>query len=81
LDIHFGLFKGVQISAESPKTVISGGIEFATPTDFQTGATNGAVFVLNEKPGEKWTSWAPSISLNLPQQAVRTNAPAQSFLK
>jgi paraquat-inducible protein B len=80
IDLHFGLFKGVQISAESPKTVISGGIEFATPNELQPPATNGTVFVLNEKPDEKWKTWAPAISLQLPAQAATTNSAMPSYL-
>ncbi len=78
LDFHLGLFKGVQISAESPKTLISGGIEFATPTELQRQATNGTIFVLNDKPEEKWKSWSPTIALNLPPEAQSTNAVTKS---
>jgi paraquat-inducible protein B len=81
IDFHFGLFKGAQISAESPKTVISGGIAFATPPDFQAPATNGAVFVINEKPDEKWKTWAPIIDLHLPAEADGSNTLTPSILK
>ncbi len=50
LHVRGGLFKGVEISAESLQTAVSGGIEFATPPNFQARAANGAVFVLNAKP-------------------------------
>ena len=75
LDLHLGLFTGVQITAESPKTVISGGIAFATPPESRTPATNGTTFDLYEKPEAKWTEWSPAISLYLPPQAFQTNAP------
>jgi paraquat-inducible protein B len=75
------VFKGVQISAESPRTVISGGIEFAAPPDYQAPATNGMIFVLNEKPEEKWKTWSPKISLHLPPEAASTNARTASYLK
>ncbi len=81
LDVHLGLFKGVEINAESPKTVISGGIAFATPPDFQSQATNGTIYDLSEKPESKWIEWSPAISLHLPPQAFHTNAPAASYLK
>jgi paraquat-inducible protein B len=85
IDFHFGLFKGAQISAESPKTLLSGGVEFATPPDYQGDpVTNGAVFVLNEKSEEKWKSWQPNIKLNLPkkaEQTMMTNMPSSLNIK
>jgi paraquat-inducible protein B len=81
LDFHLGLFKGMQISAISPRTVISGGIEFATPPDFQAPATNGTEFVLNERSEDKWKAWAPIIPLRLPAEALSTNMPATPYLK
>jgi paraquat-inducible protein B len=63
LNIHLGLFSGAEISAESAQTIISGGIEFATPPDLQDAATNGTVFALNEKADEAWKKWSPAIAL------------------
>jgi paraquat-inducible protein B len=73
IDFRLGLFKGVQISAESPKTVFSGGIEFATPPEYQAPATNGTVFVLNEKAEDKWKAWEPDVKLDLPKRADQTS--------
>jgi paraquat-inducible protein B len=81
LDFSLGLFKGLQLSAESPRTIVSGGIEFATPPDLSGLATNGATFALNEKPEDKWKAWSPEINLQLPAQATFTNAPAVPILK
>jgi len=75
IDFRLGLFKGVQISAESPKTVLSGGVEFATPPESQNPATNGANFVLYEKPEDKWKSWTSPIQLQLPKKADQSNGP------
>ncbi len=80
-NVHAGLFKGIQIEAESPKTIFGGGIEFATPPDSQKAVTNGATFVLNEKSQDEWKAWAPTIMLHLPDQAVATNGPPGAFLK
>ncbi|MGH7939641.1 MAG: MlaD family protein [Limisphaerales bacterium] len=63
INAHVGLFSGLQISAESAATLVSGGIAFATPEDFGSPATNGSVFFLNEKPDPKWQSWSPDIPL------------------
>jgi paraquat-inducible protein B len=75
LNVHFGLFSGVQIGAESAQTIVSGGIEFATPTDFQDAATNGTVFDLNEKADDAWKKWAPAIALPVSPPAL-PEAPA-----
>jgi paraquat-inducible protein B len=70
LNIHLGLFSGAQISAESAQTIVSGGIEFATPPDFQAAATNGTVFTLNEKLDDAWKKWTPAIALSSPPPAA-----------
>ena len=64
ISFHIGFFSGAKISAESAQTLISGGIAFATPTDFQNAVTNGAVFKLNEKSEADWEKWSPAIPLH-----------------
>jgi paraquat-inducible protein B len=76
INIHIGLFSGANISAESAQTLISGGIEFATPPDLQDAATNGAVFSLNEKSEDEWQKWSPAIQLHSVPEAVVNNTPA-----
>lgn len=77
LDFSFGLFHGAQISAESPKTLLGGGIAFATPPDLGPPATDGAVFRLYDKPDEAWKNWMPVIHLHLPPNAA-LGAPASN---
>lgn len=81
LDFHFGIFKGMDISAISPRTVISGGIEFATPPNYGEQATNGTVFTLNEKSEDKWKEWSPNIELHLPPHASSTNSPGEPYFQ
>ena len=76
IDFHFGLFRGAEISAESAKTLLSGGLEFATPTDAGEPAADGAVFRLYDKPEDAWKNWMPAIHLNLTNQPMDTNNPA-----
>ncbi|HEY3913946.1 MAG TPA: MlaD family protein [Verrucomicrobiae bacterium] len=78
VDIHVGLFKGAEISAESAQSLLGGGIAFATPPKFGAAAASGAVFDLNEKSKDEWKTWAPSIPLNLPEQAPAVQPPAGS---
>lgn len=81
LNVHAGLFRGIDITAESPKTIISGGIEFATPLAYQAQATNDTVFELFDKPEDKWKTWAPAIKLELPTEASQSNMPPRLYLK
>lgn len=77
LDFRFGLFRGAEISAESAKALLSGGIEFNTPPEPARPATDGAVFRLYEKADDAWKNWMPMIKLNLPEQAPETAQPSQ----
>ena len=77
IDFHFGLFRGAEISAESAKTLLSGGIEFNTPPELGQAATDGAVFRLYDKPEDAWKNWMPVINLNLPEHAPETAPPTQ----
>ncbi|HEY1663320.1 MAG TPA: MlaD family protein [Verrucomicrobiae bacterium] len=63
INFHAGLFSGIEISAESAQTIVSGGIAFATPPNYGAQATNGAVFPLNKKENEDWKTWDPAIEL------------------
>jgi paraquat-inducible protein B len=77
LSFKFSLFHGAEISAESPETLLTGGIEFATPPEPGAAATNGASFRLYEKPEDAWKAWAPAIPLHLPEQAPLAVTPAE----
>ena len=79
INIHIGLFSGANISAESAQTLISGGIEFATPPDFQNPATNGAIFSLNEKSEDEWRKWSPAIPLPSVPETMTNKTPAPNL--
>jgi paraquat-inducible protein B len=67
INIQAGLFRGLQLSAESAQTLLSGGIAFATPPDYGAPATNGEIFQLNAKESEAWKNWtAPMPLQNVP---------------
>jgi paraquat-inducible protein B len=65
IDVHFGLFSGAEIHTESLKSILAGGIAFATPEDKDMGkrAQQNATFNLYPKVREEWLKWAPNISL------------------
>jgi paraquat-inducible protein B len=60
LNVSLKLF-GINVSAESVRSLIVGGIAFATPTPAGPQASSNSVFVLHEKLEDKWLKWAPPI--------------------
>jgi paraquat-inducible protein B len=79
INFHVGLFSGANISAESAQTLLSGGIEFATPPDFQAVVTNGAIFVLNEIVKDEWQKWSPAIPLHFVPAAMKNKSALPNF--
>ncbi len=80
LDFKFGLLHGAEITAESPATLLTGGIEFATPPESAPAAAEGALFELYSKPAKEWKEWRPSVKLNLPNRAPETTRPSPGSL-
>jgi len=79
IGVHFGLFSGFSMSAESLKALVIGGIAFATPPSPGMLATNDNIFPLNEKVDDKWLKWSPVISItNTPAKAPQS--PPSSLL-
>lgn len=81
LDLHVSLFRGIEVNTFSPKTLLSGGVEFATPPVSTLPGSNGLSFFLYEKPDPKWKTWTPAIELHLPQEASHTNTLAEAYVK
>jgi paraquat-inducible protein B len=61
VDIKASLLKGFELNLESLRTIFTGGIEFATPSEKQPRAKPGQVFFLYDKPKDEWLSWLPKI--------------------
>lgn len=75
INIHAGLLSGLQISAQSAETVVSGGIGFATPPDYGPQATNGTLFTMSDTEDAAWKNWWPAIPLpNVPDISEITNS-------
>jgi paraquat-inducible protein B len=62
INVDLKLF-GINISAESFKSLVIGGIAFATPDVPGILASNRSVFPLNEKVDDKWLKWSPTIAI------------------
>jgi paraquat-inducible protein B len=65
IDVHFGLFSGVEIHTESLKSILAGGIAVATPDNDDMGkrAKQNTTFKLYPKVKEEWLKWMPKIRL------------------
>jgi paraquat-inducible protein B len=56
-------FIGINLSAENLKSLIIGGIAFATPEVLESPASSGTTFELYEKPDNDWLKWSPAIAI------------------
>ncbi|MGH7847797.1 MAG: intermembrane transport protein PqiB [Candidatus Binatia bacterium] len=64
IDVNLGLFRGLEVSIESLRSLAAGGIAFATPNDPEDKPSkDGMVFPLYDKPAKEWLQWAPKIPL------------------
>jgi paraquat-inducible protein B len=64
VDVNLSLFKGVEINIESLRSLVAGGIVFATPEVPDSPAPKeGTIFVLHDKPEKQWLTWAPKIPI------------------
>lgn len=63
VDINWHLLSGLNMSAENLKSVITGGIAFATPNEPATPAVAGTTFELYDRPNTKWFEWAPDMTV------------------
>jgi len=59
-----GILKGIEVEIESMRTLITGSIEFATPSENAARVKPGTVFFLHDKPKPEWLSWSPKIALD-----------------
>jgi paraquat-inducible protein B len=62
INIKGGLLKGIEVEFESLRSVITGGIEFATPPG-TARAKSGTVFFLHDEPKKEWLAWVAKIPI------------------
>ena len=56
-----GILKGIELEIESLRTLYTGAIEFATPSEKAPRVKPGTVFFLYDKPKDEWLNWSPKI--------------------
>jgi paraquat-inducible protein B len=65
VDVKGGLLTGMQMKVESIRTLISGGVGFATPdNDMGDPAQNGDVFPVYDDSKDEWLGWDPKIPIS-----------------
>lgn len=66
-DVKGGIFSGLQVQVNSLRTLIAGGVAFATPDeDGGTPAADGMIFGLYPEADKKWLKWSPHIAIDQP---------------
>jgi paraquat-inducible protein B len=78
INVDLKLF-GINISAESFKSLVIGGIAFATPSPPGILASNDSTFPLNEKADDNWLKWSPAIAITN-ANAKASQSPPSSLL-
>lgn len=58
-----GILKGIEFELESLRTLFTGAIEFATPSEKAPRVKPGTVFFLHDKPKDEWLNWSPRIPI------------------
>jgi paraquat-inducible protein B len=62
LSVSGGILKGIQLELESIRSLVTGGIEFASP-EKSPPAKAGTVFFLHDAPRKEWLGWNARISI------------------
>jgi len=57
------LMKGLDFELESLRSLVQGGVEFATPSAKSPRARPATVFFLHEEPKDEWLNWEPHLKL------------------
>jgi paraquat-inducible protein B len=63
LDLSGSIFSGLKLDVESLRSLLSGGVEFATPDDKAPQTTEGSVYPLNDEPKKDWLNWSGNIPI------------------
>lgn len=67
VEVRLGLLRGLEVNVQSLRSLVGGGIAFATPDTKTKPAADGTVFPLHKEPKREWLQWAPAIQLAMEQ--------------
>ncbi|HEX9046335.1 MAG TPA: MlaD family protein [Verrucomicrobiae bacterium] len=63
IDVTWRLLTHITMSAENLRSVVTGGIAFATPTEPGAPVPEHTVFALHDRPEDQWLGWSPHINI------------------
>ena len=63
VNLKANILKGVELELESLRSLVTGGIEFATPSEKMARAKSGTVFFLHGEAKKEWLAWTPKIAI------------------
>ena len=63
INLKGSILKGLEVEFESVRSLVTGGIEFATPSEKAPRVKPGTVFFLHDEPKKEWLGWTPRIAL------------------
>jgi paraquat-inducible protein B len=69
-----GILKGIEVELESLRTLYTGAIEFATPSENAARVKTGTVFFLHDKPKDEWLAWSAKIPLGAHEKVAQEKA-------
>jgi paraquat-inducible protein B len=73
-DIQGGVFSGVKVSLGSLRTLLQGGISFASPDDpVGKPVEDGKDFTLYDEPKKEWLTWTPQLPVGREEEDVGGN--------
>jgi paraquat-inducible protein B len=75
VDVKGGLFTGISMKMDSLRSLLSGGVAFATPEkDMGEQAKNGSEYVLHDDVQKEWLNWSPKISVTPDEKGTGKNS-------
>ncbi|HZL13159.1 MAG TPA: MlaD family protein [Verrucomicrobiae bacterium] len=77
INIDWHLLLRFTMTAENLRSIVTGGIAFATPNEPGPPAPPETIYVLHEKPEEEWLAWSPR--MNITNATVSTPGTSPSF--
>ena len=63
INVKGSILRGIEVDLESVRSLVTGGIEFATPSEKSPRVKPGTVFFLHDQPKSEWLNWTAKIQI------------------
>lgn len=63
LELGLSITGGLEVSMDSVRSILVGGVSFATPDDGGLHVSTGKTFQLHADPKDEWLKWKPALAL------------------